>query len=366
MLARHRRRLPLVQSWRHLGSVGALTLSLLTAPTHARGLSPLSATPEQAAEAQALYEQGVQAYKARDYSAAAKAFAAAYEVVASPNARMMYARALRDSGDTPRAFEEFLRTQQEAAVLAVDSPRYAAASEAAEREAAALQPQVAAVAIDVDGATQGLSVTVGARPVPQEFWSGVVVKVGTVDVLVRLPDGRRVLKTVDVALGQRVRIKVEVHTGTAVTSFPPQRRPTGVAVSGASAELPTGGAADAGAPPKASRPSLLPYAYAAGGLGAAGLLTFAIAGSLASSTYSDLEAACPAHQCPPERRADVDAGRSQQLIANVGLTLGLLGAAAGVTLWLWDSQEPGEHAATASPRWRVRATGAALDVEGAF
>jgi hypothetical protein len=90
------------------------------------------------------------------------------------------------------------------------------------------------------------------------------------------------------------------------------------------------------APPPPPRPAekLRPYAYVAGGIGAAGVITFAIAGALANAKYSRLQSDCNNGPCPPSKADDISSGRTQQTIANVGLVVGLVGIAAGTTLFI--------------------------------
>ena len=72
----------------------------------------------------------------------------------------------------------------------------------------------------------------------------------------------------------------------------------------------------------------------AGGVGAAGLITFGIFGGMTLSTYGDLDDTCPDGNCPVGSQEDIDAGQTYQTVANVGLVIGLVGAAASATLFL--------------------------------
>jgi hypothetical protein len=57
---------------------------------------------------------------------------------------------------------------------------------------------------------------------------------------------------------------------------------------------------------------------------------------MANSTYSDLEEKC-AGPCPADSQDDldqIDSGRTQQTLANVGLVVGIVGIGAGVTLFV--------------------------------
>jgi hypothetical protein len=71
----------------------------------------------------------------------------------------------------------------------------------------------------------------------------------------------------------------------------------------------------------------------AAGVGVAGLGLFTVAGIMANSTYSDLSESCGG-PCPPDRQGDVDAGKTEQTLANIGLIVGAVGLAAGATLFV--------------------------------
>jgi hypothetical protein len=92
----------------------------------------------------------------------------------------------------------------------------------------------------------------------------------------------------------------------------------------------------------------------AGGVGAAGLVTFAVAGLMAHSTYDDLNSACKGGPCPPDKSGEISSGKTQQAIANVGLVVGLAGVATGATLFVLSlpKAQPSSNAAVVvSPSW---------------
>lgn len=308
---------------------------LLGAPgASARGVSPLKATAEQQAGAQQHYDAGVEHYKAQRFEAAQKEFLAAYDIVASPNAHVMYARALRESGDIGRAVEELAETREEAAALAVEVPRYAAAAELAEKELEAILPKIAAVAVEIEGATEGATVKVGGRSVARENWVAVSVAPGRVAVSVSLPDGRRARQTIDAQRGVIARVKL-TPTAREPDDDDPEPTPAASAPPGSSAVPPAGGTGPEPDRATAQHPYRT-WAYVAGGVGVAGLLLFAIEGSMANSTFADLEGACPDRRCPSDRQSDIDRGRQQQTLANVGLVLGVVGLGAGTALYVLD------------------------------
>lgn len=337
--------------------VAALLIALGAQPALAAGVAPESASPEQKSTAQAQYEQGVAAYKNGKYADAASFFGRSYNVVASPNSHIMYARALRESGKLDAAYEEFGITQAEAAEAAEQLPKYAATAQAAESEMHDLLKRVAAVSLEVVGDPSEVTLYVGTREVPRDRWRAVAVTPGNVDITARLPGGHRIWQSVEARTGNVVRVKIDVAAealhSAALPALPPppppQSRP-------GPAEPPAGG-------PHRSSHSMLPYAYVAGGVGAAGILTFIIAGAMSRSTYNDLESSCPNGVCPASEAGKIDSGKTQQTVANVGLVVGLLGAGAGVTLFVMDQKASSERAAR---HVKVVAGPASMSVRGTF
>jgi hypothetical protein len=104
-------------------------------------------------------------------------------------------------------------------------------------------------------------------------------------------------------------------------------------------------------PPVASAParrdSLPPYVAVAGGIGLAGVVVFAVAGAMNRSTYGGLQEGCPASVCAADRQAEIDRGRTEQTVANVGLVVGLVGLGAGATLFVLDHSQRGGASAHA-------------------
>lgn len=336
----------------------ACGLAVLAAPAlaQATGANPETASPGEKSRAQTRYEQGVKEYKAGDYAHAAKDFKASYQIVASPNSHMMYARALREAGEYGRAYEEFALTQDEAGKLAVKLPRYATAAESAEAEKKDVLKKVAAISVEIQGDPSAVTLFVGSREVPHARWHAIAVKPGSVDVTARVTGGRRAWRTVQANVGQVTRVKLDIthdiENGSA--PLPPPARHHGAASAP--------GPADTGA--GRSHP-LRPYAFIAAGVGAAGLLTFTIAGSMSRATYNHLDETCKDHVCPPSQAGDIDKGKTQQTIANVGLVLGIAGIGAGVALFVVDLQHssPGHDAAR---RLRVGAGPGSVSLGGTF
>lgn len=85
-------------------------------------------------------------------------------------------------------------------------------------------------------------------------------------------------------------------------------------------------------PPAAQR--FVPATITAAGVGAAGLVSFGVFGSLARSRYSSLQNHCSPLPCPESETGHVESGRDYQWVANVSLAVGITGAIAAVTLYV--------------------------------
>lgn len=339
----------------------ACALAVLVAPAlaAAAGVNPEKASAAEKAQAQARYQQGVKEYKTGDFANAVRDFKASYEIVASPNSHMMYARALRKSGKLDEAYEEFALTQNEAGKLAIKLPRYATAAESAEAEKNAVLQKVAAISVEIDGDPSQVTLYVGKREVPHARWRAIAVKPGQVDVTARVTGGRRAWRTVTAQVGHVTRVKldttrdVERNTGP----LPPP-----------AASTPTRSASNE-ARPADHRPvtkhRLRPYAYAAGGIGVAGLATFAISGAMSHSTYNHLEQTCKDRVCSPAQTSDIDRGRTEQTVANVGLAFGIAGAGAAVALFVIDLQHSSPDKDAASQLHMAAGPGS-VSVRGTF
>jgi len=323
---------------------------------HATGANPETASPAEKSRAQSRYEQAVKEYKAGDYAHAARDFNASYQVVASPNSHMMFARALREAGEYGHAYEEFALTQDEAGKLAVKLPRYATAAESAEAEKKSTLKNVAAISVEIKGDPSAVTLYVGSREVPHARWHAIAVKPGSVDVTARVTGGRRAWRTVTASVGQVTRVKFDVSKDMENTSAPLPPPVHHAAAPDTSAPGDTG---------TERKHPLRRYAYIAGGVGVVGLATFAIAGAMSHSTYNHLDATCKGHVCSPAQAGDIDKGKTQQTIANVGLGVGLVGLGAGVALFVIDLKQSSPRQDTAK-RLELRAGPGSVSLRGSF
>lgn len=299
-----------------------LAVSLFSTPTTialADGVLPDVATPVQREQAQQRFARGKEFLAKKDYEGAIAEFRASHEIVASPNTRLEIARCLRGTGKLVAAYVELGRTAVEAKELLAQDNRYQKAYDAATAERAELEPKLGFVSLNVQNASDATSVTVGGEEIRRAAWGDPApVAAGATDVVVSTPGHPPVKRTVTLVAGQKTTLTIDAMAGepTPAAAPPPAPEPAPA--------VDTGG----------SRSSLRPWAYVAGGVGAAGLVTFGIAAIMAKSTYDDLNTACNGGPCPPGKNGEISSGKTQQVVANVGLGVGIVGVAVGATLFV--------------------------------
>jgi hypothetical protein len=279
-----------------------------------------SSAKDQRAGAKKTFEVGNKLYDSHHFEEALAAFRASYQIVASPNSGLMIARCLRELGRNAEAYREYDAVVAEAGR---GGERYRSSGEAATEERGELKSKVALLTVRVADAKSGVTVKVGD------------VKLADADIGVPVPfNPAQVVVTAESADGASARSDVTLNAGAAsevelwltkpveVPAAPP---PPTVAPPPVVAEVPS--------PPS----SLRTWSYVAGGVGAAGFITFAVFGAMTASKYSSLEKACPQKQCSADQKDDVDTGKTYQTVANVGLGVGIAGLATGITLFFVSS-----------------------------
>jgi hypothetical protein len=321
-------------------ALAALGCALFATPSvGAAGVSPADAAPAKLAEAKERFMAGKNAMHAKAWTRAEAEFRASLDLVDSPNCRLELARTLREEGKSDQAWIEYGRTVEEATKLGGKDDRYANTAEAATSERGEIEGKLALLAVTVAHAPPNATLKVGGRVVPQGEWSApILVAPGAMDIVVMGSAGQELARTtVSASLGQKTQVAVDAQAAPRLPEAR-DRRNDGEPDFGASE------ASAAESQPAAAK--LRPYAYIAGGVGVAGLATFAIFGLMNNATYSDLQNACHPG-CPTDKHDEIETGRAQQLIANVGLGVGVAGLAAGAALWFLSKPAHGASVGTA-------------------
>jgi hypothetical protein len=317
----------------------AVFLMAQAAPARADGVLPSVATPVQREQAQSRFLRGKDLMTKKKYDEALAEFEASRDIVASPNTRLALARCLLAMGRLVAAYAELGRTAVEAKELTAEDNRYQRAREAALADRAELEPKLGFVALTIENPAEGTRVTVGGEELRRGAWTEPApVLAGTAQIVVDTPGHAAIQREVTLAVGQKTSMTIDAQSGEAIGGPPPPPEPP-----------------PAPAPVRVEGPHLSrAWAYAAGGVGAAGLLTFALFGSMARSTYNDLQTTCNSGPCPPSKTDEIASGKTKQTIANVGLAVGIIGAAAGVTIFVLSAPKgaPAPSAALViSPQW---------------
>ncbi|HLM72315.1 MAG TPA: tetratricopeptide repeat protein, partial [Polyangiaceae bacterium] len=178
------------------------------------------------------------------------------------------------------------------------------------------------------------------KEVPRERWGKPhPVAPGDAEAVLEVPGKPPVKESLTLKVGDKREVALDPN---AAAPPPPGGGGAGDA-GGGSAGGDTGGGGGSGSSGGPGMTKLRPFAFVAAGVGVAGLATFAIAGIMSNSTYSDLEATCKG-PCPPELADDVSKGKTQQTIANIGLVVGAVGVAAAVPLFILSSGKKSDDA----------------------
>lgn len=284
------------------------------APAYAQGGDAATPSPEAVQKAQAAYKKGAGLFRQKKYNLALEEFRASYATVASPNSRLYIARCYAELGDHVEAYLEFTGVAAEAEARAATEPRYGKTKETALFERDELAKKMALVTVTVEHPESASSLTIGGKEVPRDQWGQPFpAKVGPVEVVVSSTVGSPVTQNLDLIAGDNKDVTLDAQANAP----PPPPPPGEVEVSSDSL----------------FGEGLRPFAYIAGGVGVVGLGVFAVAGIMTNGTYSDLSDSCGG-PCPSSRADDVDTGKTQQTIANVGLVVGAVGIAAGATLFV--------------------------------
>ena len=281
-------------------------------PKGAKGAAAPS-SDDGSKKATAYYVKGSELFKAKPpkYAQALEQFRLSYAAVPSPNSHLYVARCLAAMGDSRAAYAEFDKVVEEAAERGKTEDKYLPTRDTARVERDELLSKVALVTISVAHPGPTTTVRVGGADVPREQWDKPFAVVpGPVEAKISAGDHVITSQSATINAGQS-------HTLVLDAAAP------AVAVGGPDVTPPAS---------KSSRSALFPAGIVVGAVGVGGLILFAIEGSASKSTYSTLEKECGAGPCPASRAGEISSGKTQQTLANVGLVIGAVGVAAGVTM----------------------------------
>jgi hypothetical protein len=261
--------------------------------------------------AQRRYVRGLQYYDAGDFAHALEEFNASVSLYSSPNSRLYVARSLRRMGRVVDAASEYERTIAESENRAQHDSSFAQTRDAARNELAQIEPQLGRVALVGPALPSDARVGLAGRSLPPaSLGFALPVPPGRVRIEITAPGYAPWSTEIPVGSGQTAR--VAVHLG------PPRpiHHENYVMVRG-----------DA-------RPyrALGITSLAVGALGAAGYVTFYL---LATRKFGMLTEMCGGivRYCG-DHQDMVDVGRTYELMANVGIGVGIGGAVLSAAMFV--------------------------------
>jgi len=302
----------------------AAFLCLLPLPASAEPLERAAkATP---VAARSHFQAGEELYRSGRYEEALSAFQLSYALAASPGARWMSARCLRELGRLPEAFSEFKLTVHEADAAGDFETR-----SAAHTELQALKSKVSFVVVETEEGLSTAEFRLGERRFSSEaLGQPIPVVAGIVTLSVRI-DGQEREQTVTVRLGATSRVLITAPP-TPRSKARLRGRP---------------GAKKSPAPTRTAPFPLRTAAFIAGGTGVASGIAFGILGPMSSARYRKLKSSCPAERCSAGQQAELVANQRLETLAHVGLALSVLGVGTGVALYLAAPRQKEQSSVTA-------------------
>jgi hypothetical protein len=293
-------------------TVCALLLGLAVTAAAPGAYAQTAAQAKRFGAAQKLYDDGA-------YTPAYEEFKALAAETGSPNAELYVARCLRELGRLPEAYEAMVFALRDATTKAEADPKYGQTRNAAAADLALLEPKIGKLVVAVPSPPAGLEVTLNGAPMPlAKLGVPVPVTTGFVVVHLHAPGRTDVERRVTLKGGETQTLAV------ALEADPAQAPPAGITPPPAPVPPPGSDARGGGA---------RVAGFVTLGLGAAGMVTFAVAGSMANSRYSTIQAACGGKRCTdPSFASQIDGGKRLDLIADVGLGVGIAGLVGGTLL----------------------------------
>jgi hypothetical protein len=316
-------------------------LSASLAAAHVLGVAPAAAQPKGGAAAAAapkggaaspteanvkkaleLFKKGQGLYKANKFADALVPFRESYALVPSPNSRFYIARCLAGTNDNVNAHIEF-----EAVIADIDArneDKYKETHDVAVQELAQVDAKIALLTVSVANAAENTRVSVAGKDIPREDWGKDIpredwgkplpVSPGAVEVMLTTPPAPSTTERLDLRAGEKRPLALDAAPAGGLPPPPPPGGSTG------------------------SRKFLRPVAYVAGGVGVVGFGVFGVFGAMAADSFAKLEKACPksgmTRVCSTDTKKQIDDGKLQKDVANIGLVVGAVGLAAGVTLFI--------------------------------
>ena len=334
--------------------VGVLFGSVAWAPK--ASASEPAPTASEKAKAKRSLERGQKLYAAGKLDEALAAFQASHDAVADPKASLMMARVKRDNGELLQARETYQAALDEAQAAEARGQARRATMDEIKHDLRELDGVLGFVTVELVHAPPGTQVTIDGHDVTGQLGAPIRVAPGPLVVVATAPGGVEKSQKATVKAGQTASVELSFtwsgKSDESLAEVPPD----------SDAHPDHSDAESEGKSPAHGKKTL---AWVAGGVGLAGVATFAVFGAMSSAKFNHLQDACPDGHCPPDLESDKNAGQTFQTIANVGLIVGVVGAGAAVTLFaLGGPSESAYSASATAPKLSVGL--GSVQLSGAF
>jgi hypothetical protein len=292
--------------------------------------------------AREIAKQGLADYDHGQYAEAFDRLSRAYQIVQVPTLPLFMARASAKLGKLIEASELYLEATRLTAAEGDVAEQLKARAEAAQ-ERTALLPRIPKVVVQIAGAdAKVVEVTIdGQRVPPALFQPGQLVNPGSRRVTAR-SGSEQIVQEVTLAESER-------H----VVAFTFRTAPSAVAATAPVLSVPT----------TTNDPSMgRTLGWIGIGVGGAGMLFGGITGIVVLNKRSSLnDGGCVNNHCYTDQKGDVNSYQTLRTLSTVGLAVGIVGAASGITLLLTHKPKP-EHQPTVTAMIGIGSAG----LEGRF
>lgn len=308
--------------------------------------------------ARRAFSDGTALFEAGKLEDALVQFKKALELTSSPNARLYVGRCLKDLGRLAEAYRELALTMREAAEQAEADPKYIKTRDAAAALVAILEPKIGKLVIALADDDRDATVTLdGRRLGNDELGAAIAVEPGKRGLSATSSGKQSLDKQVEVAAGQTVTVTLDLLRAGESSPTTHEAGATGQTgpTDDTAVKAPSGGGVRIGG-------------YFVLAVGAAGMVTFGVAGKMVLDKKDELEEQCGGTNCPDDSFMDtIDAGRRMQIIANVGLGVGIGGIVAGGAMIAFGGPDDDASARVSTPpAARLRVAPFSACVEGRF
>ncbi|HVU01279.1 MAG TPA: hypothetical protein VHE30_05990 [Polyangiaceae bacterium] len=316
-----------------------LTAALFAGALCAVAAPTWAASDAERAGARAAAIEAVNAYNAHDYGKSLDLFKRAESLVHSPVHVLYMARCEVQLGMLVEAQEAYTRISRER--FEADAPPAFARSQAdAATELEQLKPRIPMVTLVVQGAgPDGLSITVDGVPFPPALVGlPAPMNPGAHKLKAKAPGFASDLTDATVAEGTPQTVTLVMKPSAEPPPTPAEEAKPAAAATGTPA-------ADQGPSPSGGPSGLRIGSYAAMGVGALGLIGGTVFAIVAAGDRSKANDLCngPGGSCPESKRGQIDdadsGAKSMGTLSVVAFSVGVVGAGAGVALFLMSGEK---------------------------